>query len=245
MATKKKAGMKLADLTASPRNPRKIDAQNQKGLADSLKEFGDLSGIVYNKRDGTLVGGHQRVEVLRREFGEGLEIVDGFIQLPGDLGAVRVREVDWDEITADAARIAANNQALQGKFTLDVFEMIEDVENARPDLADKLALRLVEVDGADEEEKAGKPDDEDGVPGMDLAPFEHYDYVLVLARSTSDWFRLAAFLGLERVNASPIAGKKKIGLARGICASKLLAMFEEHGVEIPQPEIEEDDDEGQ
>jgi hypothetical protein len=237
--------MKLSQLAASPRNPRKIDAQNQKGLADSIKEFGDLSGIVFNKRDGTLVGGHQRVEVLRREFGDGLEIVDGMIELPGGLGSIRVREVDWDEIRADAARIAANNQALQGKFTLDVFDLIEEVENARPDLADKLALRLVEVDGADEEDEPEKPEEADGVPGMDLAPFEHYDYVLVLAKSTSDWFRLAAFLGLERVNASPIAGKKKIGLARGICASKLLALFEEHGVQIPMPKVEEESDEGE
>jgi len=53
-------------------NPRKDlqpgDADYEK-LKRSIAEFGYVGGLVWNKRTGNLVGGHQRLKVLRREFG--------------------------------------------------------------------------------------------------------------------------------------------------------------------------------
>lgn len=220
---------KLADLKPADWNPREIDAQNLRGLSDSLKEFGDLSGIVVNS-DGTLISGHQRVRALTEEFGESLAIIDGHIALP-DGERIRVREVDWDPIKAKAACIAANNQGLQGRFTFGVFGLIEEIEDARPDLADRMNLRFVEVGGSKDGEDAVADDDEPemAVPRMELQPYEHFDYIVVLARSTSDWFRLCHLLGIEKVEASPLEGTKKIGLGRAVSADRLLKLLDAGG----------------
>jgi len=45
----------IDDLKADPKNPRKISPEALDGLRYSLGEFGDLSGLVWNKRTGTLV----------------------------------------------------------------------------------------------------------------------------------------------------------------------------------------------
>ena len=231
------APARISDLRAAEWNPRTIDPDSARTLSESLREFGDLSGIVVNS-DGTLISGHQRVKVLTDEYGPDLKIEDGFILLPtGD--KIRVRQVDWDETRAKAAAIVANNQAAQGKFTLSVFDLIDEIEDASPDLSDRLSLRLVDVDGAAEEEDPAKPakaNDGPPVPRMELQPYEHYDYVLILAKTTSDWYRLCHFLGLKRVNSSPIAGSKKIGLGRAISADKLLAIFDKYGVTGPEPD---------
>ncbi len=58
--TKKKTS--VGELRHAPYNPRKIDAEYLINLHASMREFGDLSGIVRNVRTGNLVGGHQRVK---------------------------------------------------------------------------------------------------------------------------------------------------------------------------------------
>lgn len=230
---------KLGELKPASWNPRKIGDQERMALTASIKEFGDLSGIVVNA-DGTLISGHQRVSTLKEEYGEEISIDGDFMTLP-DGKQIRVRQVDWDDATSKAAAIAANNQAMQGKFTLDVFDLIEEVEDMRPDLADRMALRYVEVDGADEDEEednSANNKDENMVPKMELQPYEHYDYVLVLARSTSDWYRLCHLLEIEKVDSSPIAGKKKIGLGRAIDAGRVLKMLEGADA-VPKEEVAE------
>jgi hypothetical protein len=234
----RKGPVKIGDLRAAEWNPRTINDESARTLSESIREFGDLSGIVVNA-DGTLISGHQRVKVLTDEHGPDLVISGGFLTLPnGNL--IRVREVDWDETRAKAAAIVANNQAAQGKFTLSVFDLIDEIEDAAPDLSDRLSLRLVDVDGDDSQADPNAPataaKDGPTVPGMELQPYEHYDYVLLLARTTADWYRLCHFLGIVRVNSSPIANGKKIGLGRAIPADKLLKMFEKYGVVAPEHE---------
>src|SRR4029077_11052587 len=63
-----------------------------------------------------------------------------------------------------------------------------------------------------------KTDSRPPVQGMELMPFEHYDYILILARNTADWEVLVEEFGLKKVNCSPIAGKVKVGLGRAIDA---------------------------
>jgi len=59
-------------------------------------EFGDLSGIVFNKQTGNLIGGHQRLKCLDPSWKittnkEGY----GFIETSS--GKLVYREVDWSE----------------------------------------------------------------------------------------------------------------------------------------------------
>lgn len=98
--------------------------------------------------------------------------------------------------------------------------------------ADPLRVVLLELSGDGRLVQRGDEGEEDekaGPPEMALRPYEHYDYVLVLARNTMDWQSLVTLLGLERVDASPKEGLKKIGLGRCIDAKAVLALIERAG----------------
>ena len=62
----------VAELNPAPYNPRKNlqpgDAEYEK-LKRSIQEFGYVDPCIWNKRTGTLVGGHQRLKVMTQEFG--------------------------------------------------------------------------------------------------------------------------------------------------------------------------------
>src|SRR3990167_1256023 len=109
--------MNLSDLTPHPGNPRKISDQKLEMLKKSLDQFGDLSGIVFNRRSSRLVGGHQRLKVLPKDLPIKItktykeptrtgSVADGYVEIDGE--RYRYREVDWDDPTEKAANIAAN-----------------------------------------------------------------------------------------------------------------------------------------
>lgn len=56
--------MKLSELVKAPWNPRKISPDQVSALQRSLKEFGTVEPVVWNKQTGHIVGGHQRVDAL-------------------------------------------------------------------------------------------------------------------------------------------------------------------------------------
>jgi hypothetical protein len=66
---------------------------------------------------------------------------------------------------------------------------------------------------------------EEKIPEMELQPYEHYDYVLVLARNTTEWNELCDILQLRREEGSPDVRYSKVGLGRGVPASKLLQLL--------------------
>ncbi len=63
----KKIRSSLGQLEGNPKNPRRITDKKLDMLKKAVSEFGDLSGIVFNRTTGQLVGGHQRVKVLPAE----------------------------------------------------------------------------------------------------------------------------------------------------------------------------------
>lgn len=56
---------KLSDIKLAPYNPRKIAKEEKEKLKRSLIEFGYVDPIIYNKRNMFVVGGNQRLTVLR------------------------------------------------------------------------------------------------------------------------------------------------------------------------------------
>jgi len=106
--------MKVKDLKPNPLNPRKITDQKARMLSKSMKEFGDLSGVVFNCRTGQVVGGHQRIKHLDPEWGIVKKkthdsvgtVAVGYIITPK--GNWSYREVDWPKKKETAANIAAN-----------------------------------------------------------------------------------------------------------------------------------------
>lgn len=127
----------LADLAGDSKNPRKISDEAAAGLGKSLKNFGDLSGIVFNRRTGELVTGHQRVAQIREQWPEAtIEVVDAATNQEV-WGRIRVDEsryfavrvVDWTVAKQRGANVAANNQKIAGKFTKDVSSYLLEIES--------------------------------------------------------------------------------------------------------------------
>jgi hypothetical protein len=120
--------MKLSDLNAAAYNPRKIDGKAMAGLRESLDRFGLVQDIVVNRRNKTIVGGHQRAQALR------------------DAGVedVPVTLVDLDEPDEKALNIALNNPHIAGEFndTLDALLAEVRAEIGAPDFA---ALNLEDL----------------------------------------------------------------------------------------------------
>ena len=93
--------VKIEDITPNPKNPR-IDLRPEmplyKRLRESIEHYGYLDPIIWNKRTGMIVSGHQRFQVMKDiadEKGEKLESID-------------VMEVDMSETKQDSFMIAVN-----------------------------------------------------------------------------------------------------------------------------------------
>lgn len=114
----------LNDLNPAEYNPRIMTAADYAALKNSILEFGDLSGLVYNQGTGNLVGGHQRKEAYS-ELGGAIEIIEVLDQ-PNSVGTVErgfvsigdekytYRVVNWPIEKEKAANIAANK--IQGEW---------------------------------------------------------------------------------------------------------------------------------
>jgi hypothetical protein len=107
----------LKDLRSNIANPRSISKERLEMLASSLGEFGDISGIVWNRKSGRLIGGHQRRKLIpdgtpitfTKEYSPATKtgtVAEGFIEYQGERFAYR--EVDWDGLKEYAGMVAAN-----------------------------------------------------------------------------------------------------------------------------------------
>jgi hypothetical protein len=114
-------GCTINDMKHFEKNPRKISEKQAADLLYNLEVYGDLSGIVENKRTGEAIGGNQRSEVMRliqdkvkpviehrykRKTKQGT-IATGYFLWQGERYSYRL--VDWDADTARAANVIANH----------------------------------------------------------------------------------------------------------------------------------------
>lgn len=120
--------MLASELNNYSKNPRRMTEKMNTLLESSLSEYGDLSGIVFNQRNKSLVGGHQRSRLLK-DSGK-LEVTEEFSPAKED-GTVgygylvnqkgqkfALRLVDWDEEKHAKANLIANK--VKGDFDMDI-----------------------------------------------------------------------------------------------------------------------------
>lgn len=134
----------LADLKAAEYNPRTISASALEGLAHSLKRFGLVQPIIWNKRTGNVVGGHQRIKAL---------------QAAGEKDA-QVIEVDLPLTEEKALNVTLNNSAITGEFTGGLDAILAEIQQALPQGFLELKLDSLMEDSTDET----KPDLDDIPP---------------------------------------------------------------------------------
>ena len=115
-------------LRPDPANPNRMAAEDKDRMRKSLAEFGDLSGVILNRRTGLLIGGHQRAEVLNlSDLGAEAPAEIDYLAHPDPDGTVArgyftrdgrryaLRVVDWPEDKAHAALLAANRYGRVGQ----------------------------------------------------------------------------------------------------------------------------------
>jgi len=196
----------IEKIKPSDYNPRDIAKRNYTGLKNSHTRFGTVLPVVWNKRTGHIVGGHQSYK----------------IQTEQGKKEILVSVVDLTEAEERALNLALNNPNIQGEFIENVDDLIASIKEDRVDLFDELLLGDIKVEKVLEEIEEAKenPITEKRIKDMELQPFESYDYCVVLCKTTQDWYWLSEFLKLENVNASQV-GSKKIGLGRAISVDQL------------------------
>ena len=146
---------RLIDLGPAPYNPRAISSEALDGLRHSVERFGLVEPIVWNRRTGRVVGGHQRLKVL---------------ELRGDT-ETQVVVVDLPEAEEKALNVALHNPAIAGDFTPELHTLLAEIEEQLPglsdllcfdDLADRTSALLAELEPND---GLTAPDDTPEPPG--------------------------------------------------------------------------------
>jgi ParB-like chromosome segregation protein Spo0J len=137
-----KANSSLSQLNGNPKNPRRISEQKLELLKKALTEFGDLSGIIFNRSTSRLIGGHQRVMVLPKDAKITLiknyekptrtgTVAEGFVEIEDE--RFTYREVEWSEAKEKAANIAANKGAGDWDFS-QLSEWMLELDNLNFDM---------------------------------------------------------------------------------------------------------------
>jgi len=163
------------DLIPADYNPRSMDDDSKKALKKSMDEFNDISGITWNKVTGNIVTGHHRWNHLCDIYG-----LDNLVfkHLTGDKHLILAQEgedtgyilrvVEWDKSKEKAANITANSPKVEGIFTVDLQDVLDDLKlDINSDLFSE--LRLDELT-----DSLNSPDDE-GSWETDIEAVENVD----------------------------------------------------------------------
>ena len=171
-----------------------------------------MDPLVWNKKTGNLVGGHQRFKILVAR---------------GDK-AIECSIVDLDEPREKALNLTLSSPEIQGEFEGNLLaSLLSDVEAVTPDVYDSMELALLkkmideETEGEADEESGDKEDA--GPPEMELLPYEHYDYLVLFFKDIRDWMLALDEFGIQKVKVPAYTGKKKIGLGRVLDGAKFMA----------------------
>lgn len=123
------SNMKISELKANPKNPRKISDTERAKLSASLEEFGDLGSVVFNEQTGRLVGGHQRSKALKDAIIKIVNkydpptktgtVADGYAMVGEEKFSYRV--VRWSESREMEALLAANK--IQGQWDTNLLRV--------------------------------------------------------------------------------------------------------------------------
>lgn len=164
----------LADIKNAEYNPRTITAKAREGLRASLRRFGNVQTVVINKRTGNLVGGHQRV-ALMREAGE---------------THTRAIIVDLPPKEERALNVALNSTKITGQFDEErLTEILTEIQDDDPDLFRDLNLDdlLAIPDLGDD---LDSPTDDEPKEKPELHPVISYQIVFDTEEQQEKWYDL-------------------------------------------------------
>jgi hypothetical protein len=172
-------------LKGAPYNPRRITDEARARLKAKIQKVGLVTPLVWNRRTGHLVGGHQRLSILdelegRKDY------------------RLRVSVVDVDEREERALNVFLNNQASQGEW--DAKALAEIAKEFQGDDLTDLGFVAGEIDflgvGSDSAETGDEAGGDTG-DGGDTMPRETQDgtQVVVVFRDSAETDAFLRFIG--------------------------------------------------
>ena len=123
---------RIADLRPDEANPRRINAHEAEALKRSLEEYGAVEPAVVNQ-DGTIIGGHMRLEAAKELGWETFPVVR--VDLPHEKAALLNLALnrisgEWDE--DKLAELLAELEHEGADLALSGFDTSERFRNRRP-----------------------------------------------------------------------------------------------------------------
>lgn len=109
--------MPVAQLKPWGGNPRRMDQAAHDALSRSVERFGLVEPIVWNRRTRRVVGGHQRLAVLRAK----------------KVKTAPVAIVSLSPAEEQKLNLALNNPELQGEWSRDVRALIDELRGQEED----------------------------------------------------------------------------------------------------------------
>lgn len=201
--------IKAGELGSHEGNFRLHPGIQSDAMRGMLSEVGWVNAVLAFEEDGRLVlfDGHLRKD---------LEPDD---QIPVIVTDLTRAEADLVLATHDfITSLAEVDEAKLTSLTKDI-----DANDAS---VRSLIATLEGEDAQGDDEESGDELDGSECKGIDLLPHEHYDYVVVLARTTQEWGVLVELLGLEEVRDVKVRNKKMgVGLGRAVEAGKLIEIL--------------------
>lgn len=229
--TTEKEVKNLEDLTPDPGNANKGTERGHWMLEQSLRFYGAGRSILADK-DGTVIAGSKTLEAAA-DMGLPVRVVDTD---GSELVVVRRTDLDLDgegEKATRARELAyADNRTSEVGLAWDAGQIVADME-AGVDLTgfffDNELELLVEGRLHDEDDDIGSSDF-DPAPEMELQPYEHYDYIVLMFRNIWDWSRAVDLFGLEKkaftvYNDKGKVSVRKIGMCRVVDGAKALEVL--------------------
>lgn len=208
----------VQDLTPDPGNANKGTERGAWMLEQSLRFYGAGRSILAD-RDGAVIAGNKTLDAAA-DIGLPVRVVqtDG-----AELVVVQRTDLDLDGEGEQAVRARelayADNRSSEVGLSWDAGQIVADLE-AGVDLSGIFLDGELEgiVEGALQDDEDGSASgDYDPVPEMEIQPYEHYDYIVLMFRNTWDWSKAVDFFGLKKAafSAQDMKGRvsvRKIGL---------------------------------
>ncbi len=198
-------------LRANPKNPAIHGDDQREAMRGVLAEIGFIDALIAREAKGgmyDLIDGH-----LRKDLSPDQKVPVLIVELTDDEADAALASHD------PIGRLADRDPAVYASLLAEIDALDADFRH----------FLEREMPPGDDIGKEGLGDGQRGGPdGMDLRPHEHYDYVIVLARTTHDWNQLCELLSLPAISVGR-GGMKKIGIGRAIPATKLLSLLENNG----------------
>jgi len=134
-------------------NPRTMSNAAKDGLRASIEDFGDISGIVINRRTGNILAGNHRFDEIAKKHGRGnlvLNKLDGewySLDTLEDTTGFKVRVVDWEIEKEKLANVVANNDLITGEYTTDLQPLLKSIQVKVPKIKmDSLRISHLVID---------------------------------------------------------------------------------------------------